>query len=136
MRKRERRFVLAERKTAAAKSAEKFEKEKLEKKRARIAKRIKTDLLHQLEQKKVEGAHYADLVDDYISLYEIKNKLIDDVSERGVKVKYQNGQNQFGYKKNDSVTELTRVNAQMLKLLADLGLKAAEFEINEDDDEL
>lgn len=95
---------------------------------------IKQDLLDQLERNGVFGQHYIDLVNDYISMWEIKNKLIKDIKEKGVSVKYQNGENQWGYKKNDSVRELTNVNNQMLRLLDSLGLKPSKFEAEEDDD--
>src|SRR5690554_4526159 len=95
---------------------------------------IKQDLLDQLERNGIYGQHYIDLVNDYISMWEIKNKLIKDIKEKGVSVKYQNGENQWGYKKNDSVRELTNVNNQMLRLLDSLGLKPSKFEVEEDED--
>lgn len=97
---------------------------------------IKNDLLDQLERNGVYGNHYIDLVNDYMALWDVKNKLIKDIKEKGVSVRYQNGENQFGYKKNDSVRELTNVNNQMLRLLDSLGLKASKFESDdyEDDD--
>lgn len=115
---------------------ERKEKEKLSTERLKLRNAMRRDLLHQLKENRVMGRHYTDLVDDYLKLYDIKNMLIDDIEERGVKVEYRNGEFQFGYKKNDSVTELTRVNNQMLKVLADLGLKAAEIENFEDDEDL
>lgn len=96
---------------------------------------IKKDLNDQLDRKGVYGKHYLDLIDDYMSMWDIKNELILDIEERGVSVKYQNGKNQWGYKKNDSIAELTKTNAQMLKILNELGLKASSLEMNDDDDE-
>lgn len=96
---------------------------------------IKRDLLDQLERNGVYGSHYLDLVNDYMALWDVKNQLIKDIKERGVSVEYQNGKNQWGYKKNDSVVELNRTNAQMLRLLNELGLKATNFEAADDDDE-
>ena len=95
---------------------------------------IKQDLLDQLERNGIYGQHYIDLVNDYMALWEVKNKLIKDIKEKGVQIKYQNGENQWGYKKNDSVRELTNVNNQMLRLLDSLGLKPSKFEAEEDDD--
>lgn len=96
---------------------------------------IKKDLIDQLERNGVYGSHYLDLINDYMCLWDIKNKLIRDIKERGVSVKYQNGTNQFGYKKNDSISELNKTNAQMLKILNELGLKASSMEAAVDDDE-
>lgn len=83
---------------------------------------IKEDLLKQLESNETYGKHYEDLVNDYMALWDIKNRLIDDIKERGVSVEWNNGK-QTGKKKNDSISELNKTSAQMLKILNDLGLK-------------
>jgi len=70
-------------------------------------------------------------LNDYMAMWDIKNELIKDIKDKGVSVKYQNGENQWGHKKNDSVGELNRINAQMLKILDFLGLKASDTEEEE-----
>lgn len=97
---------------------------------------IHQDLLTQLKDNGTIGAHYTDLVNDYMKLWDIKNNLIVDIEERGVAVVWSNGK-QRGKKKNESIGELNKTNAQMLKLLAELGLKATELEkvSDTDDDE-
>ena len=77
-----------------------------------------------------------DLVDDYLALWDTKNLLIADIDARGACVKWDNGGGQEGFKKNDSISELVRVNAQMLKILSELGLKAVETKEAADDDEM
>ncbi|MEH7786191.1 P27 family phage terminase small subunit, partial [Bacillus thuringiensis] len=72
-------------------------------------------------------AHFMDLVEDYMSFWDIKNRLIADVKDRGVSVLGANG----FMKKNDSINELNKTNTQMLKILNELGLKA----VSEDDDD-
>jgi|SRR5690554_3753998 len=96
---------------------------------------IKKDLVEQLERKGVYGRHYLDLINDYMALWEIKNQLIKDIRERGVSIPWQNGPNQRGHKKNDSIAELNKTNAQMLKILNELGLKAEPLEEIDDGDE-
>lgn len=96
---------------------------------------IKKDLVEQLERKGVYGRHYLDLINDYMALWEIKNQLIKDIRERGVAIPWQNGPNQRGHKKNDSISELNKTNAQMLKILNELGLKAEPLEEIDDGDE-
>lgn len=86
---------------------------------------IKKDLMDQLERNGVFGCHYLDMIDDYMALWEVKNKLIKDIELRGVSVEWNNGGGQHGFKKNDSVGELAKINAQMLKVLNELGLKAS-----------
>jgi phage terminase small subunit len=96
---------------------------------------IKKDLLDQLDRNGVYGKHYLDLIDDYMSLWEIKNKLIEDIKTRGVSVHWCNGGGQEGYKKNESISELNKTNAQMLKILNELGLKASSSGAGDDPDE-
>ncbi|AOM13818.1 P27 family phage terminase small subunit [Bacillus thuringiensis] len=95
---------------------------------------ITQDLMNQLQENGTFGAHYVDLVSDYMALWDIKNNLILDIQTRGVVVDWSNGKQQ-GKKKNESISELNKTNAQMLKLLAELGLKATELEKEDDDDE-
>lgn len=85
-------------------------------------------MLKQLEYKKNKNDYAVDLVKDYMALWEIKNELIEDIEKKGVSIKYQNGENQFGYKKNDSIAELNKVSTQMLKILDHLGLKPSKHE--------
>jgi phage terminase small subunit len=84
---------------------------------------VEQDLLDQLERNGTYGAYYVDLVTDYMSLWDIKTALVADIEERGVAVKYQNSATQWGIKKNDSIAELNKTNAQMLKILQNLGIK-------------
>lgn len=84
---------------------------------------IRKDLLDQLERNGTVGEHYVDLVEDYMSLWITKAMAADDIKERGVNVEWQNGANQSGVRKNDSVDVLIKTNAQMLKLLPELGIK-------------
>ncbi|MED1382076.1 P27 family phage terminase small subunit [Bacillus mycoides] len=93
---------------------------------------IQNDLMNQLKVNKTSGAQYTDLVADYMALWDIKNNLISDIEERGVVVEWSNGK-QKGKKKNESIQELNKTNAQMLKLLEALGLKATEIEVEDDD---
>ena len=71
-----------------------------------------------------------------MDLWVIKNQLRDDIKERGVVCKYQNGETQWGYKRNDSVGELNKVSSQMLKILSQLRIEPNKLEPIEEDDEL
>lgn len=100
-------------------------------------KDIKKSLIQQLEDNGNSTDFFLDLVNDYMSLWVIKCQLLDDINERGVTCKYQNGQNQWGYKKNDSINELNKTNTQMLKILQQLEIKATPSDGTvEEDDEL
>lgn len=99
-------------------------------------KKIRKDMIKQLKDRNILESHYISLVDDYMELWNIKNLLIADINERGVNVEWNNGGGQSGVKKNDSVNELVRVNAQMLKILSELGIRGADIKHIEYDDEL
>lgn len=88
-------------------------------------KAIYDGLLTQLERNHTSTDYYRNLVEDYMALYDAKTKLIADIKRRGVTVEVVS---KFGTntKKNDSVGELVKVNAQMLKLLSELGIKPAQ----------
>lgn len=99
---------------------------------------IKEDLIDQLERNGIFNSYYLDMIDDYMSLWEIKNKLIKDIKARGVSIKWSNGGGQEGFKKNDSISELNKTNAQMLRVLNELGLKSvrAVEPVSKDDEEM
>lgn len=87
---------------------------------------VKKSLIEQLQSRGVEYLFLMDLINDYMSLWAVKQKLIEDIEARGVTVTYQNGKNQKGVKQNDSVLSLIKTNAQMLRILAELGLRGSE----------
>jgi hypothetical protein len=89
---------------------------------------IRKDLLDQLERNGTVGKYFADLVEDYMDLWVTKCLLILDIRQRGVNTIWDNGGGQKGRKKNDSVDLLIKTNAQMLKLLAELGIKPSRTE--------
>lgn len=97
---------------------------------------IRADLLEQLKEKGVTHRHYISLVDDYLKLWDVKNLLFSDIKDRGVSVTYDHGGGQRGSKKNDSVAEVNKVSASMLKILNELGLKGANVKVVEPDEEM
>lgn len=97
---------------------------------------IQNDLIDQLERNGVVGNQYQDMISDYMALWGIKNNLIMDIRARGVSVAWSNGGGQGGFKKNESISELNKTNAQMLKILNELGLKASRTEVKDDDEEM
>ena len=89
---------------------------------------IRQDLLDQLERNGTIGKYYADLVDDYMDMWVTKCLLVDDIQTRGVIVEYNNGGGQSGAKKNDSIEQRIKINAQMLKLLDSIGIKPSQMD--------
>lgn len=103
----------------------------------KLRRKIELAIIKQLKEKQVyQYAHYQDLVNDYMKFWDFKNMLQEDIEERGVSIYWQNSETQFGYKKNDSMAELVKVNTQMLKILYDLGVRASDLEVVEEDETL
>lgn len=98
--------------------------------------KIRAALLKQLKDRGAEQQHYISLVDDYLKMWEVKNFLFDDIKARGVTVVYDNGGGQTGRKKNDSVAEVNKISASMLKILSELGLRGADVKAVEPDEEM
>ena len=97
-------------------------------------KTIKQDLLDQLDRNGMIGAYYADMVNDYMTLWDVAKALTRDIEERGVNVETELADGRRKIAKNESVGELLKTNAQMLKILDSLDLKSAQG--SDEDDEL
>ncbi|WIG44249.1 P27 family phage terminase small subunit [Bacillus toyonensis] len=92
-------------------------------KRETMRKRIEKDLINQLKEKKIVGNHYVDLIQDYLSLWDLKCILVDDIEETGIKVSGMHGP-----KSNPSINDLHKTNDRMIKILDALGLEASAEE--------
>lgn len=95
-------------------------------KRETLRKRIEKDLMNQLKEKEIAGNQYTDLVRDYMSLWDLKCKLIDDIKTNGIKVSGMHGP-----KSNPSINDLHKTNDRMIKILDALGLRASPSEEEE-----
>ncbi|MGM0807542.1 MAG: P27 family phage terminase small subunit [Bacillota bacterium] len=93
-----------------------------------IRKRIEVDLAKQLKEKNIVGCHYDDLIQDYLSLWDLKCKLVEDIRDTGINV-----MGMHGPKSNPSVNDLHKTNDRMLKILDALGLKASPIVPEEED---
>lgn len=98
-------------------------------------KQIRQDLLGQLERNGIYGAHCRDMVDDYMALWDISKALQEDIKERGVNCETELADGRKKIAKNESVGELQKINAQMLKILESFELKSSQGG-DDDDDEL
>ena len=94
----------------------------------KLKDKIKSAIISQLRKKQVyKFAHYQDLVNDYMEFWDIKNMLQEDIAVRGVSISTASGS-----KKNESISELMKVNKQMLTILYDLGIRASDLKVAED----
>lgn len=83
---------------------------------------IKESFLEQLEKKGAKIAVFADLVDDYMSLFDIKTQLKKDIKNRGVTYETYNSSGNRVMKDNPSVKNLINTNRQMLAIIDKLKL--------------
>jgi len=79
---------------------------KVSKERRRL---IEESLLEQLEMKGADMDHFVDLVRDYMSLWDVKNDLLEDIKKRGVMYKDFSSVGIEMMKNNPSVRELVGI---------------------------
>lgn len=99
-------------------------------------KAMRESLLNQLRLQNKTSDFYTDLVNDYVDYWGIKKKLIADIKKRGVRYETVNGNGIEVEKPNESVTNLPKITAAMLKILSDLNLKEPIIESSMEDDYL
>ncbi|WP_242945378.1 P27 family phage terminase small subunit [Hespellia stercorisuis] len=94
-------------------------------------------LISQLKKKEADISVFLDLIDDYMSLYDIKKKLKADIKKRGVAYESTSASGKATItKQNQSVKDLVAVNKQMLMILDKLGLTTDKTIKDDDDDKL
>lgn len=86
-------------------------------------KSIKEDLKKQLLSQNKTGKYYEDLVEDYIFLKQLKDKMKKDIKDKGIRIETINGNGFSTSKPNESCTNIIKVNAQMLKILSELNIQ-------------
>ena len=95
---------------------------------------VRESLLTQLEAKGASLACYIDLIDDYMSFWDTKGKLIRDIRKRGVTYTDVSSVGVEMQKNNPSVKELSMVNRQMLSILKEMGINTSNASVDDDDD--
>lgn len=102
---------------------EKKNKMDLDNKISKIQETIRDDLINQLQEQEKFGKHFDDMVEDYVYFVGLKIRLQNDIDINDIRYKTQTGNGYTTYKPNESVQNLVKVNAQMLKILSELNLK-------------
>lgn len=87
---------------------------------------IREDLKNQLFTQNKFGKQFDDMVEDYIFFVRLKEDLQNDIRDKGLRYEVRTGNGYVTEKPNESVKNLKDINAQMLKILQDLDLKAPE----------
>lgn len=97
-------------------------------------KLVKESLINQLKLQNKAAEFYTNMVDDYMSYWRLKEELIKDIDEKGIRYSYINGNGVQTEKPNESVQNLQKTTATMLKILNDLNLREPLMD-NTDEDE-
>lgn len=95
---------------------------------------IKEDLQNQLISQGKFGKHFDDMVEDYLYLVELKERLKHDIDVNGIRYKSTGGNGFTTYKPNESCERMLKTNAEMLKILQDLELKSPDKDNSGDDE--
>ena len=95
---------------------------------------IEKSLIEQLEAQGKATKYAIDLVGDYMRYYDVKKILFEDIAKNGLRIKLVNGNGFETEKPNESVPNLNKITATMLKILAELGLKDPAV-VNKSDEE-
>lgn len=92
------------------------------KKRETVRKEVKKSLLDQLKAKGADVEVFMDQVNDYMSMWDLKENLKDDIAENGLRLYYAASNGGRVEKDNPSVKQLPAVNKQMLMLLKQMDI--------------
>lgn len=99
-------------------------------------KEMRDSLLEQLRLQNKTSDFYEDLVNDYMDYWSLKKKLIADIRKKGLRYETVNGNGITVEKPNESVNNLPKITAAMLKILNDLNLKEPLSNSSVEDDYL
>ena len=99
-------------------------------------KEMRDSLLEQLRLQNKTSDFYEDLVNDYMDYWSLKKKLIADIRKKGLRYETVNGNGLTVEKPNESVNNLPKITAAMLKILNDLNLKEPLSNSSVEDDYL
>ena len=87
---------------------------------------IKKDMLDQLEFNGTVGAHYSDLVENYVKYWVMQAELLKDIDERGAKVTKLDSRGQWQVVNNESIDQMLKIHRTMLAILNELGIHAVD----------
>lgn len=84
--------------------------------------KIRESLMMQMQAKGMVGDHFADMAEDYMAMYDLKAKLLEDIETRGTKVETPASGGRTALKTNESLLDMLKVNKSMVDMLKNLGL--------------
>ena len=99
-------------------------------------KQVENSLVEQLRANAAEIDAFRALINDYMAMFKICEKLKTDIRQRGTIVTETGAAGQKITKCNPSIKELRDTNKSMLTILRQLGLSIETVKAAVDDDEL
>lgn len=91
-------------------------------KRETVRRRVKKSLEEQLSAKGADIELFNDQINDYMAMWDLKERLKDDIEENGLRLGYKTANGGLAEKDNPSVKQLPMVNKQMLMLLKQMDI--------------
>lgn len=89
--------------------------------------KVKDSLLEQLKLLQADKPVFLSLVDDYMKLWTTKEKLLKDISTRGISFEDYSASGKKMMKQNPSTKEVVAVSSQMLKILEQLHISTTSI---------
>lgn len=84
---------------------------------------IERDLVKKAQENGMTDKFYLSLINDYMTMWDAQRMLEADIAEKGAKIIYISNNGTKNEKRNESIDQFAKVNAQMLKLLDQLKIK-------------
>ena len=106
------------------------------KKKPTLRECVKRSLIEQLEAKGAGIDVFRDMIDDYMTMWDEKETLKQDMKEKGLRYSVTSGNGFETEKDNPSFKVFPLVNKQMLMLLKQMGLTTGDVTESLPDDEL
>lgn len=109
--------------------------------RTKAYKEMRDQIIADLSASGLDNAYFRDLVNRFMQLWCCSKELEEDISNRGIRVEYQNG-SQYGQTDNKSLDRLMRVYGMMNKFHQQFGYREVAAQSRKDaasadmDDEL
>lgn len=83
-------------------------------------KMVRKSLEDQLKAKGADIDLFLDQINDYMTMWDLKEKLKEDIAENGLRLMYRTANGSKAEKDNPSVKQIPLINKQMLMLLKQL----------------
>lgn len=81
---------------------------------------VRKSLEDQLKAKGADIDLFLDQINDYMTMWDLKEKLKEDIAENGLRLMYRTANGSKAEKDNPSVKQIPLINKQMLMLLKQL----------------